>query len=505
MVRTDRYKIIVSHGDRLGELYDLDIDPSETLNLGTPHRPRRSSLRCCSAPVTAWPSPSTRCPCAAQPGRNSDDRTLAPPAADAPPRLDRPLRRLGVRPRRRRRRARAGWLARRDAASRGRIAVPLPARVRALRDRRPGLPPVVWYRRTFDAPRARRRPAAAALRRRRLRGRGLGRTAARRRPRGRADPVHRRRHRRALRRRRRRSSSSAPRTTRTTSTQPRGKQDWQREPHAIWYHRTTGIWQPVWLEAVAATCTSPTCTGAGPAARRLRVAVELARPAPTAHGCACRLRLRGDGALLADGGRRSRQRGRASSLPSPALGNGQDRARPALDAGDPNLLDAGVALVDRDGGELDAVDSYPASASSASATGRFLLNGRPYYLRLGARAGLLAAVAPRRSRRRRAARRGRADQGAGLQRRPHPPEGRGPALPLLVRPARPAGLGRDGQRLRVLAHGGRAADPRVARGGAPRPQPPLDRHLGPDQRELGRRRRRAARRSSGTASRRCTT
>ena len=34
-------------------------------------------------------------------------------------------------------------------------------------------------------------------------------------------------------------------------TQPRGKQDWEPEPHGIWYHRTTGIWQPVWLEPVA--------------------------------------------------------------------------------------------------------------------------------------------------------------------------------------------------------------------------------------------------------------
>jgi beta-galactosidase/beta-glucuronidase len=32
--------------------------------------------------------------------------------------------------------------------------------------------------------------------------------------------------------------------------QPRGKQDWQRDPHAIWYDRTSGIWQPVWLEEV---------------------------------------------------------------------------------------------------------------------------------------------------------------------------------------------------------------------------------------------------------------
>src|SRR5918993_4059631 len=32
--------------------------------------------------------------------------------------------------------------------------------------------------------------------------------------------------------------------------QPRGKQDWQDEPHSIWYPRTSGIWQTVWLEEV---------------------------------------------------------------------------------------------------------------------------------------------------------------------------------------------------------------------------------------------------------------
>src|SRR5919108_227758 len=33
---------------------------------------------------------------------------------------------------------------------------------------------------------------------------------------------------------------------------PRGKQDWQLEPHSIWYPRTTGIWQTVWTERVPA-------------------------------------------------------------------------------------------------------------------------------------------------------------------------------------------------------------------------------------------------------------
>lgn len=34
--------------------------------------------------------------------------------------------------------------------------------------------------------------------------------------------------------------------------QPRGKQEWLPEPHVIWYHRTSGIWQSVWLEQVPA-------------------------------------------------------------------------------------------------------------------------------------------------------------------------------------------------------------------------------------------------------------
>jgi beta-galactosidase/beta-glucuronidase len=36
-------------------------------------------------------------------------------------------------------------------------------------------------------------------------------------------------------------------------TKPRGKQDWRLEPSSTWYHRTTGIWQTVWIEQVSAT------------------------------------------------------------------------------------------------------------------------------------------------------------------------------------------------------------------------------------------------------------
>ncbi len=39
----------------------------------------------------------------------------------------------------------------------------------------------------------------------------------------------------------------------TDLRQPRGKQFWREELRHIWYHRTTGIWQPVWLEPVPIT------------------------------------------------------------------------------------------------------------------------------------------------------------------------------------------------------------------------------------------------------------
>src|SRR5207245_634844 len=37
---------------------------------------------------------------------------------------------------------------------------------------------------------------------------------------------------------------------------PRGKQDWQLDPHSIWYPRTSGIWQSVWFERVPASYIS---------------------------------------------------------------------------------------------------------------------------------------------------------------------------------------------------------------------------------------------------------
>src|ERR1700712_4625407 len=80
--------------------------------------------------------------------------------------------------------------------------------------------------------------------------------------------------------------------------QPRGKQDWLPDPHVIWYHRTTGIWQPVWLEAVPAlavrtlhwTPDLPTAT----------VRLEVALDRVPEEGTTCRVVVTHEGRHLAE-------------------------------------------------------------------------------------------------------------------------------------------------------------------------------------------------------------
>jgi beta-galactosidase/beta-glucuronidase len=165
----------------------------------------------------------------------------------------------------------------------------------------------------------------------------------------------------------------------TDLTQPRGKQDWEPQPHRIWYHRTTGIWQPVWLEPVGDThiadirWTPDLDRGMlgmhiklnTPPYGSLRLRVELSlRGVRLAHDMyeIDRSEVRRDVALELGGVTMSRDR----VLWSPRF---------------PNLIDAVLTLYD---GEqvIDEVHSYAGMRSVGFANGRFLLNGRPYYLRL---------------------------------------------------------------------------------------------------------------------------
>jgi len=165
----------------------------------------------------------------------------------------------------------------------------------------------------------------------------------------------------------------------TDLRQPRGKQDWQPEPHAIWYDRTSGIWQPVWIEHVPAT----------------RIRTVRWTPEADERSVGLTVRVRNDG--HADLRLRVvlRQRGMVLADDVYAVQHGELQRRITLTENDmslghsqllwspehPNLIDAELTLLDGDE-VLDRVGSYTAVRSISASRDRLLLNGRPYFLRL---------------------------------------------------------------------------------------------------------------------------
>jgi beta-galactosidase/beta-glucuronidase len=162
--------------------------------------------------------------------------------------------------------------------------------------------------------------------------------------------------------------------------QPRGKQDWQRRPHAIWYDRTSGIWQPVWLEHVP----------------DVRVRSLHWTPDVDARSVELTVRVRSDGQARLRLRVVLRARGEVLADDSYAVERSEVRRRITVGGGDmslghsdllwapeaPNLIEASLTLLDEEGRVLDEVGSYTALRSISATRDRLLLNGRPYYLRL---------------------------------------------------------------------------------------------------------------------------
>jgi beta-galactosidase/beta-glucuronidase len=163
-------------------------------------------------------------------------------------------------------------------------------------------------------------------------------------------------------------------------SKPRGKQDWQREPHSIWYHRTTGIWQPVWLEPLPPTWIAALRWRASLLTWEIRlhaaVAGDLSRP------LSLRVRLSHAGRLLS---------GDTYSVVSEELSRGITLTDPGIDdfrnellwsPGSPSIIDAELELLDETGAVVDHVFSYTALREVGVSGDRFMLNGRAYPLRL---------------------------------------------------------------------------------------------------------------------------
>ena len=208
---------------------------------------------------------------------------------------------------------------------------------------------------------------------------------------------------------------------------PRGKQDWQLEPHSIWYPRTTGIWQTVWLEQRARDPSRASCAGrrawsAGKSAWR-RVSRDCG-----ADDLQLEVRLTVGDQLLADDSYQviAGEVHRRIALSDPGIDDFRNELlwSPAT----PTLIDAALAAMRR--ARRTCWTRSPATPPCARSPSRATVHPQrpPLFLRLVLDQGYWPEAGLTRARRRGAAPRRGAGQGDGLQRRAQAPEDRGPAL-----------------------------------------------------------------------------
>lgn len=161
---------------------------------------------------------------------------------------------------------------------------------------------------------------------------------------------------------------------------PRGKQYWKPESESIFYTRTTGIWQSVWLEAVSPMhlCSCRITPLFDERSVRFSYALSAAPQHVT---------------LTAEITFRGKTAGAVSVTPTSARGAFDWQIdQSALSAWNyqedlvwtpeqPNLFDVTFRILEH-GCEVDAVQSYFGMRNVSIQNGQFLLNNRPYYQKL---------------------------------------------------------------------------------------------------------------------------
>ncbi len=163
-------------------------------------------------------------------------------------------------------------------------------------------------------------------------------------------------------------------------TQPRGKQDWMEHPHEIWYDRTTGIWQPVWLEPVPSTTYISQVRWTPDLDKGLLFfTVTLERDEDTPLNLRIRLNQHETDLAIDTYMMRGTELKRQIAFDPAAMVNGGGRL--LWSPRDPNLIDVTLTLLSDDE-IIDEVQSYIGIRGVDVANGRFLLNGLPYFLRL---------------------------------------------------------------------------------------------------------------------------
>lgn len=160
---------------------------------------------------------------------------------------------------------------------------------------------------------------------------------------------------------------------------PRGKQDWQLEPHSIWYPRTSGIWQTVWIERVSATYIDRIRWM--PQFERWEIEFYAAIAGEQQDGLQIKVKLSVGDTLLAKDTYEvfKGEIHRRIALSDPGIDDYRNELLWSPEK--PTLIDAEIQLW-YEGKLLDEVKSYTAMRTVSIQRDRFMLNGRPYYLRL---------------------------------------------------------------------------------------------------------------------------
>jgi hypothetical protein len=163
-------------------------------------------------------------------------------------------------------------------------------------------------------------------------------------------------------------------------TKPRGKQDWQLAPHAIWYPRTTGIWQTVWYEIVPSTYIQHLRWT--PNLERWELALEAGIAGDTADRLRLRVHLSIGELIIADDcySVTNDEVHRRIALSDPGIDDYRNELLWSPES--PRLIEALLELSSDGDQPLDAVASYTALRSVTTQRDRLILNGRPYYMRL---------------------------------------------------------------------------------------------------------------------------
>lgn len=163
-------------------------------------------------------------------------------------------------------------------------------------------------------------------------------------------------------------------------SKPRGKQDWQLNPHGIWYHRTTGIWQTVWLEIVPPTWISELRWTSSLA--RWEIGLDLRVAGAWRDTLWVHVELRVGRQLLTKDSYLvlAHEVHRRIALSDPGIDDYRNELLWSPEA--PTIIDGTIDLYDEHGALLDHVRTYTALRSVGVDEYRFLLNGRPYHMRL---------------------------------------------------------------------------------------------------------------------------